>query len=336
MRVGAVEAVKLGLVGCGGYARTLAKSCVKSEKIELVACYDVLPEAAQAFESEFGCKAMESEDALLGRSDIEGVVIVTSNEAHMPNAVAAAKAGKHVFVDKPIAHTISDALAMIEACRQAGVVLAVGHNQRRNPGHRKLKEILDAGEIGTVVTAEANFSHSGGMHLKGTEWRCFRDKCPALPLMQLGVHHCDTLQYLLGDVVEVSSFVARIAIGPDNDDTTVNLLRFDRGPLGYLGSNYATPAIYYINIYGTGGNLFCEGGGVVRFRKPDSKEPKIIEVSPVDTHAEQLEEFAGCIRTGARPEVSGEDGLKALAIVEAALKSSCERRPVRIAEVIIP
>ena len=328
------EPIRLGVVGCGGYGRSLARACSQTPRIQLVACYDVSRRSAESFAAEFGCRAMDSEEALLSDPEIRGVIIVSPNDVHRANAVAAAEAGKHVFVDKPIAGSAADGIAIVEACKRAGIVLAVGHNGRRLAGHRKMKEMIEAGAVGTVITGEANFSHSGGLGLTNAHWRAARDRCPALPLMQLGVHFADTLQYLLGDVTEVSSFMEHLATPVDNDDATVSILRFASRALGYLGSNYATPAVYYVNVYGTGGNLICHGGGQVIYHKAGEKQPETIRPQGPDSQVEELEEFADCILTGGKPEVSGEEGLKALAIVVAALRSSQENRPVTIAEIL--
>jgi len=329
-----MERFGLGFVGCGGYGRSLADAAARSEKLRPVACWDVVAENAEQLARRCGARRCETIEQLLEMSEVQGVVIASPNNAHRENVEAAVSAAKHVFVDKPIANTIEDALAIIDAAEKARVVLSVGHNGRRMAGHRKAKQLVDSGAIGKPVTVEANFSHSGGLGLKPDQWRYTREGCPGLPLMQLGVHFADTVQYLLGDVVEVSSFMSHVATPADNDDVTVSLLRFDGGLLGYLGSNYASPSVYYVNVYGTGGNLYCEGGTQLLYRPADSNQRRPIPVEPVDTQVEELEEFAECACGGARPEVDGSAALKALAVVRAALKSNELRRPVTIEEII--
>lgn len=324
----------LGFVGCGSYNSSLAAAAAESPNLKMAACYDTDPERAGAFAAKFGLDACDDLGALLEREDVHGLVIATPNSAHRGNLEAAAAAGKHVFVDKPIANSIEDAQAMIDAAGRAGLTLAVGHNGRRMGGHRVLKRMIDDGAIGTPVTVEANFSHSGGLGLTPEQWRFYRDECPGLPLMQLGIHFADTVQYLLGDVIEVSSFMSRVATPADNNDVTVSLLKFANGLLGYLGSNYASPPVYYVNVYGTGGNLYCEGGGRVRYRKADAGAAEDVPVEAVNTQREELEEFADCARTGRKPEVDGVAALKALAVVRAALSSHAEGRPVTTARVI--
>ena len=328
-------AVALGAIGVGGWAGGMVEKIHQSDKLRLVACYDISPELREQAAEKYGCAVASSVEELVSRADVEGVVVVTPNFVHREHVVAAAKAGKHIFVDKPIANEIEDAYAMIDACREAGVALAVGHNFRRFGGQRKLKELVEEGAPGTIVAVEANFSHAGGMGLNPQQWRYYADKAPALPLIQLGVHCADTLQHVVGPIAEVSSFMGHAAIPSENLDVTATLLRFENGVIGYLGSNYATPAIHYVNIYGTKANLYTGFGSQVRILWSDhARGEEIIHGPDVDDRLEELEDFGECVRMGNRPEVDGEAGIRNLAVVRAALKSSQEGRPVKLAELL--
>ncbi|MDO8586675.1 MAG: Gfo/Idh/MocA family oxidoreductase [Armatimonadota bacterium] len=325
--------VGLGIIGVGGFGAGMAEKIHQSEKLRLLACYDISAEMAEKAAEKYGCVAASSLEELVSQAEIEGVVVVTPNFAHREHVVAAARAGKHVFVDKPIANEIEDAYAMIDACGEAGVFLAVGHNFRRFGSQRKLKELIDEGVPGTIVAVEANFSHAGGMGLTPQQWRYYADKAPALPLIQLGVHCADTLQHVVGPIAEVSSFMGHAAIPADNLDVTATLLRFENGTIGYLGSNYATPAVHYVNIYGTKANLYSGFGSQLRVLRSDRTE-EVIHGPNVDDRLEELEDFGECIRMGKRPEVDGEVGIRNLAVVLAALKSSQEGRPVKLEELL--
>ncbi|MDO8682301.1 MAG: Gfo/Idh/MocA family oxidoreductase [Armatimonadota bacterium] len=326
--------IGLAVIGTGGFGRGMAERIAGSQKLSLISCYDVSQDSCKQVAEQFGCRAASSIDEVLNDDSVEGVVIVTPNFAHRENTLDAAAAGKHVFVDKPIANEIEDAYAMIDACRNAGVTLAVGHNFRRYGSHRKLKELVDAGVAGTIVGAEGNFSHAGGMGLTPNLWRYYPEKAPALPLIQLGVHCADTMQCALGPIAEVSSFMAHRAIPGENVDVTASVLRFESGVVGYLGSNYATPSIYYVNIHGTAASLYSSWGAPVRIVWARGKGEEVVEGVCVDERTEELEEFGDCIRTGAKPEVTGEVGLLNLAVVRAALKSAQEGRPVKLKELL--
>ncbi len=325
---------RVAFLGCGGYSHSLVAGAVSSAHLQPVACYDVSRDACRSFAGQFGIECSDSAEEMLARPDVDGVIIATPNNQHLPCARQAASAGKHVFVDKPVANTLTDAWRMVDACKEAGVTLAVGHNTRRMPGPRKMKAMIDAGEIGTPVTVEANFSHSGGLGLAPGQWRFYRDECPGLPLMQLGVHFADTADYLFGPISEVSSFMTHAATPADNDDVTVQILRFDSGLLGYLGSNYVSPSVHYINVYGTEGNLHCDGGSHLLQRKSGSPDKEPVDVTPVNTQMEELEDWASAAVNKRAPEVGGEEAIRALAVVQAALESSASRTPVRTSGLI--
>lgn len=267
--------------------------------------------------------------AILANPEVEGVLIVTPNTTHAALTAQAARSGKHVFVEKPIAATVAEGREMQRACENAGVTLMVGHNTRRAGGHRFLKKMVDGGELGTVVMAEANCSHAGGMSLTGAEWRASRADCPAVGLMQLGVHHADTLHYLLGPVTEVTALFAHVATPVDMDDATLSLLRFPSGPLAYLGSSYATPPRIHLALYGTRANAFYDLYGKLQLKWAHGAEESR-DIAPVDTVTEELTEFAACIRDRAVPETGAEAGIHALAIVEAAIRSAAEKRTIPI------
>ena len=264
---------------------------------------------------------------------MEARILETTNFVHCGQTVEAAQAGIHVVVDKHIANTIEDAKEMVGACQQAGVILAVGHNTRRRAGHRKMKSLIDEGALGKIIMAEANFSHSGGLGLKPEHWRWDKDKCPGGPLMQLGVHHADTLGYLLGPVKKVSALFSKLATPAEIPDITMTVMEFEAGVLGYIGSNYATPPVFYINVYGTEANLFCEFGSKLSIQRKDASVKEEVKVEEVDSILEELEEFADCVRLGKKPEVSGKEAIDALAIVQAAIKSVETAGPVTIDEV---
>jgi len=326
--------VGLAVIGTGGFGRGMAEKVAASEKLRLVSCYDVVEKSRRETAEQFGCLAASGMDEIMADDSVEGVVIASPNFAHAENSIAAAKAGKHVFVDKPMANVMDEAYAIIDTCRDAGVILAVGHNYRRFGASRKLKQLVEEGVAGTIVSVEANFSHGGGMGLTPDQWRWYPDKCPALPLIQLGIHCVDILQHVLGPIAEVSSFMAHTAIPADNIDVTATALRFESGLVGYLGSNYVSVGVHHINVYGVEANLFLGWGTDVRIVRGGNKGEEIAKGPDADDRLEELEEFGDCIRTGAQPEVTGETALRNLAVVRAAIRSHEERRPVSIAEIL--
>jgi UDP-N-acetylglucosamine 3-dehydrogenase len=182
--------------------------------------------------------------------------------------------------------------------------------------------------------AEAHATHNGGLRLTADKWRADAERCPALPLTQLGVHQADTLRYLLGRIESVSSVMARRAIDLDNVDTTAQVLRFASGDVGYLGSNDISPGTNYVRVYGTAAVIETDNNiqGVM-VRHPDGRK-EILPVERTNPNVEEIEEFGSAIRGGAEIEVSGMAGTENLAVVLAALKSHRERREVTIDEIL--
>ncbi len=130
----ASDAVRLGLVGTGTWSGAIGNAMLKSNRVELVTCFDPVAVKRKALSEKFGCDREKSYEDLLKRDDIDGVHLTTPNAIHAEQAILAARQGKNVFVDKPIANTIADGRRMIEACKKADVVLMVGHHFRRLAG----------------------------------------------------------------------------------------------------------------------------------------------------------------------------------------------------------
>jgi predicted dehydrogenase len=265
-------------------------------------------------------------------ADIDGVVLSTPNQLHLEQTRLAAGVSKHVFVEKPIAPNIRDARQMIEASSRAGIVLMVGHNSRRRHRKRIMKKLLLEGKIGKPLAAEAHNSHAGGLAIQPDDWRWSSKNCPGGPLSQLGIHHADSLQYLLGPVARVSAWQRHLAVRAEIDDTTMALLEFENGALGYLGACYAIPDLRFIHVMGTQANIRWDRAIGLVFESENRRET--IPVLENDTIQEEMDEFAQCILDGKTPEVGGEEAVAALAVIEAAVLSNQRGRPVEIAEIL--
>jgi predicted dehydrogenase len=335
--------VRVGLVGIGSWSGVIANAAKRSEKMELVTCFTRTPEKRREFSRKYECDQENSLEDLVKRDDIDGILLTTPNAVHAEQTVLAAQHGKHVFVDKPIANTMADGKKMVEACQEAGVVLMVGHDMRRLAGNRKAKELIDGGAIGKPIMVEANFSHSAGFELTPDKfrWRGDDSGCPAGSLMTMGVHHADTLNHFFGPIKSAFSYFNKLYIPAEVEDVTATIFQFESGILGYLGSNYASPKANWIYIYGTEANLLCT------LSLPEVPVDEYLKIWPVvDRHTkllffekgkdgardiplpegdpilEEIDEFAHCIQTGARPETDGQVGLVGLALIRAAIESA--------------
>ncbi len=346
------EPLRVAFVGLGNWSRALATALSKSKKLLCTSCFDVVPDARRSFSQAFDCKEAGSYGEILDDSAVEGVILITPNSSHAELTASAAGAGKHIFCEKPIANTIADGRHMLEACERAGVVLSIAHLQRRMGAFRKMKAMLEEGELGRAIQAEASFGQPRGLILTREMWRFFEEECPGGAMMTLGVHHADNLQYLLGPVKRVSAFSKRVAIAAEINDVGGAVLEFESGALGYLGTNYAAPPNWTCSLLGTGGNLHLrikmtrlspedyytawdrnDQRAELTFHKAGGEpEPHPFEKRYIVT--DELEEFADCVRLGREPEVGGKEGLAALAVILAINRSAAAGRAVEINEIL--
>ena len=336
MAAAANGVVRLALIGLGRWGEVLAAAASKSEAIELVAGISRSAEKRKAYAEKYGMDTGSSYEDLLKREDIEGVVISAPNNVHADLSILAAEAGKHVFVEKPIANDIGESRQVIAACEEAGVTLMVGHSSRRLGGHRVQKEWIEEGKLGELVMIDAHISNALGMIVEEGEWLWYKKESPAGALTQLGVHHVDTLHYLGGPIHRVSSFLGRKVTKAEIPDVTSTILEFVSGVQGYVGSNFASPRwTYFVNVYGTTGNLYYDRYEGLYHKETD--EARVAVPYPgVDIVMDELEHFADCIRTQSKPETGGKEGLDSLAVVVAAIRSAEEGRAVEVAEVLEP
>lgn len=324
--------IRLALFGPGGFGQERARAMQASPYVDFVACYSPIESESLACQRRFGAKAVEKESQIWDDPHIDGVVLSTPNQIHLEQTRLAAESGKHVFVEKPVALHVADARRMVADCMKANVVLMVGHNSRRRNRIRLMKKFLDEGVVGEPLAAEAHNSHAGGLAIQPHDWRWSSENCPGGSLSQLGIHHADSLQYLIGPVARVTALQHHLAVKAEIDDTTMALLEFENGALGYLGACYAIPDLRFVHVLGIRANVRWDRAIGLVLESESGREQ--IPVLENDTVQEEIDEFAQCILNGSVPEVGGNEALAALAVIEAAVLSNQRRRPVEIAELL--
>ncbi len=325
--------VRVAALGTGRWSRTLAEAAARGTGLAIVACTSRSADNRAAFAKSYGCRALPGYDAVLADPEVEGVLITTPHSLHAEQVVAAAEAGKHVFVDKPFTLTVADGRRATEACRRARVVLAVGHQRRKQAASRALKRLLDEGALGRVAQVEGNMSADIGFALTPGIWRTIRAETPAGAMTNLGIHHVDTFQYLLGPIVRVMAFSRRVALtGVEIDDSTSILFEFASGSLGYLGTSWVhANRTAVITLHGTEAQAWSEADGVRLFlARRGQPERTAVPLTPVDPVVEELAEFARCVREGTRPEVGGEEATANIAVLEAIVESAETGRAVLV------
>lgn len=326
------------MVSTGNWARSFWAEAQKAPEVKLVACWNRTPERAQKFAERYGGDVAPTLQALIDHPEVEAIANFAANNFHREPTEIAAAAGKHVFVDKPIANTIEDSVAMIRACEQAGVTLMIGHNARYGSSARTLKQLLDSGRLGRIAMVEGNTSHSGGTRLTEKKWRWHREEAPGGPLMQLAIHTYDTLHYLFGPIRRVTAISDASILPPEIEDVFLTLLEFESGLLGSVGTNYVSPSTHYLRIYGQDAVALSERGTInLTVAKKDEywvTESQVVDLPDINSNAAEMTEFARAVRTGTPPETDGKGGLLALGVVWAALLSAEQRRPVEVKEAL--
>ena len=331
----AVAPLRVACIGMGWWSDVLADAIKRSSKLSIVACYTRSAEKREAFAAKYGCRAIDSYAAILADPDVEAVINTTPNDAHLETTSAAASAGKHVFLDKPIANTIADGRAITQVCAKAGVVLALGYQRRRENHFRLLRRQIDDGVFGKLVNAEANISRDRLGKIDLSSWRYQAAGMPGGVMLQIGIHYVDVLEYLMGPVAAVSGRLAQLVLPGDNPDVASLILEHANGALSTLNASYASASEYYLmNIYGKEATAYFDLHNGLRLLKRGSDRPLAAPCTANDTIVEQLEEFAAAVRGYGQVEVGGDYATTSLAVIRAGIMSAREGRRVEVAEVL--
>lgn len=292
---------------------------------------------ADTFAKKFGAEhAYTSYDELLRNPDVTVVAIHTPNSQHAEQAIAAARAGKHVFCDKPMATSVADAERMVRECDQAGVKLGINFHNRQMPCFIEARRVIAAGEIGEVQMVQIEVSPGARPGGRLGSWRVDPAVAGLGTTYSIGVHAFDILRYLLGsEVTMVSAFFDK----PRGVMEEVNLstLRFANGACAQVSVHENTP--YPHNdfvIYGSKGRILGRGltrsraGGVLEVTTAGGKT-RSQEFAPIDAHAAAVAAFSDTLLNGRDAVPSGIDGLRSVQVTDAMARSAFEGVHVRLA-----
>jgi len=326
-------ALRVACLGMGWWSDVLADAMQRSGKLEIVACYSRSEEKRRAFAKKYACKAANTYEEILQDQSIQAIINTTPNATHLETTRAAAAAGKHVFLDKPIANTIADARGLTQACRDAKVVLALGYQRRRESHFRWIKERLDL--FGKLVNAEANISRDRLGRIDLSSWRYQAAGMPGGVMLQIGIHYTDVLEYLLGPVKAVSGRFVQLVLPGDNPDVASLIMEHENGAQSTLNASYASAGEYYLmNIYGKEASAFYDLHNGLRWVRRGSDQAEKVSCEKNDAIVDELEEFARAVRGEAEPEMDGERSTRSLAVILAGIKSAREGRRVEIEEIL--
>ena len=269
------------------------------------------------------------------------MVLATPHTRHAEQIVAAAKAGKHVFTEKPLALTAKSAAAALRACARARVTLGVGYNWRFQPALQEIKGMLADGRLGKLLHVEGNFCGPSAYRFPKGHWRQERGEGPAGGMTGRGVHVVDAFLFLAGRIQSVHAQSARRVLGYGLDDTTSMLFRFRGGASGTLGTVIATAETWRMQMLGSKG--WVEVGDVEHLTTWQMKAcfvdprnlgahniPQLLVFPPVSTERAELEHFARAAAARRPLAVAGGDEVHNVAVFEAILKSAKAGKTIRL------
>ncbi len=339
-----MDKIKVAVIGCGSIAihRHIPEYAL-NPNITFVAFCDPVIGRAEKHAKTYGAKAYTDYKQMLKQEKVDAVSVCTPNYLHAEVSIAAANAGAHILVEKPMASTEQEALSMIEAARNNSVYLMVGHNQRSMPPHVKAKEILQTGKLGKVISFRTSFGHPGpeGWSIdRRNSWFFRKEEAIMGAMGDLGVHKSDLIRWLLNDeVAQVSAFIGTLhKEGTDVDDHAACLLRMKSGAIGTLVASWT--------YYKGGDNstiLWCENG-VIKMGT-DPVDQVIVELTNGSVERYQVGEmatndkqttsgvifdFIQSIVTKTPPSISGEEGLRSLKVILAAFEAQASGRTVTL------
>ncbi|HEX7098798.1 MAG TPA: Gfo/Idh/MocA family oxidoreductase [Acidimicrobiia bacterium] len=327
-----MQPLRVASVGLGWWGRNLAEKA-RAAGMEVVRCFARSSETRTQFSSDFGARPTDSLDDVLSDPEVEAILVATPHSTHADIVVDAAEANKHVFVEKPFTLTVAEGKRAMKAAEAAQIVLQVGHNRRRQPANRRLKELVESGHLGVIHYAEANLSYPKGLNPR-TGWRGDPAESPAGGMTGLGVHMADNLNYLLGRPARVAAFSKQIIAVGRLDDVTTATIEYHEGPLAFLGTSMVIPDIARTAVWGTRAAARNENDGERFFvQEVGEKEWEEQPIETLDTIRDELEEFVRNVRTGGRPETGAPEALEATAVLEGIVESATTGKVVDLDEV---
>jgi predicted dehydrogenase len=296
--------IQAAMVGLGRWGKSLMDAAAKSERIRFTRTADPVD-------------GTSLEEVLRDRS-VQAVVLATPHSLHREQALAAAAAGKHVFCEKPLALSVADARAIVEACHRAGVTLAVGHNRRFWPAMQALRRIAGAGELGRLLHIEGHNSNENSNRVAGG-WRTSPRESPGGGFTGAGLHALDAMVSVCGPVRRVRAQLLRYREEIPPLDAMSALYEFDNGASGLLATVRATPFYWRVHAFGDAGSAEVLGETELILRR-SAGPPQKMSFEPVDSLRAELEAFADAIGGRAPYPISHEQMLATMSAFEATLR----------------
>jgi predicted dehydrogenase len=317
------EAVRIGVVGLGYWGPNLARNFAAIPGCELAWLCDASEPARAGLAAAFpGARATSELEDLLDDPELDAVVLATPVPTHAELAMAVAQAGKHCFVEKPLATTVADAEQAVAAAEQAGKVLMVGHLLEYHPAVHRLKELVDSGELGSLY------------YLYGNRLNLGKLRADENALWSLGAHDVSVVLHLIGEEPEECSAHGECYVREGVQDVVFCYLRFPSGIVAHLHLSWLDPhkerrltvvgarrmATFddmliegKLTVYDKGFDEDTRSWGEYIARSGETFSPQLSNVEPLRV---ECEHFVECVRTGKAPRSDGRSGLRVVRVLE--------------------
>ena len=343
--------VCFGLAGLGMGGETHARQLLEIDDAVLLAAYGRNEEKAKAFADKFGVPRIYTDfEEMLEDREVDVVNILTPNGLHRDFAIKAANAGKHVVVEKPLEINLARAQEIIAACRNNDVRLGVIFQMRFGHAAQRLKQAIEAGKLGRILIVDVlDKEYRPPEYYSRDYWRGTRELEGGGCLLTQSIHVIDLMQWLAGPVRAVFAKTRTALHDIEVEDTATAVITYESGAVGvFQSSTAAYPAFKArVEVHGTGGSAIINGewdeiyfwnlkdeketiDAPSGFKFTDESDPRLM---PETRHRIELQDIIDAIKDGREPQVTGNEGLKSLAIAEAIYESSRTSKEVAISEV---
>lgn len=320
------------IIGMGRWGQVLVNSVQgrNDAGLRFVAGCTGRPDRAAAWAAQQGVRILADFDAVLADPQVRAVAIASPHGMHAQQVIAAARAGKHVFVEKPFTLTRASAQAAVDACAKAGVVMALGHNRRFLPAVAEMAAMLADGRLGTLLHVEGQFSGPGAAGYQPGMWRANRAESPLGGMGGMGIHMVDMMIHLAGPIAEVTVQSHARVLDNGLDDTTAALLRFASGATGNFATLALAPRLWRIGLFGTEAWAVLHGHESLTTCTRDGT-PETRTFPTTDIEAAELSAFAAAVAGGPAYPLPLEQAVHGVAVYEAMIGAAASGSTYRVA-----
>jgi len=321
------------VVGCGGFGSRRINALRKLGAT--IKCLVDVDKKVSSLAKEIGCDYVADYQKIVGRKDIDCVIVATPNKFHAPVSIAALEAGKHVICEKPLARNAEEAKAMVEAAAKNKVFLKTGSNLRYFSNVRKAKELLERGAIGEPLFIRGWIGHDGKRVLHA--WNVDPDMAGGGTMLDNGAHILDLFRWFMGDFTKCFGNVATLHMPIKVEDNGMGIFTKDDKRMAFIQSSWTEWSGYmYMEIYGPDGSIIVDNRGektvatgkwvvtstTLLVTKDGVRQVFDYSAEPPRSYEEELKDFIEHVQKGSQPMASGHDGMKVVEMVEGIYKSS--------------